>query len=323
MQPTVVIIGGGYSGVGTAHKLLKHTKPKVPTLRIILVSRSTHHYWNIASVRGVLPGAISDDCLFYDIKSGFQKYPSDSFELVVGSVSEIDLDQECVVIQTPDGPKSTPYTEIVIATGSSYPSRLPFTSIGTYDDTRDELHQLQRKIEAASSILIAGSGATGVETAAELAYAYNSSKDITLVVESEAPLSMLRMDLREAAARGLEALGVKLVTNARVQKSTQSGSKMHIHLSNDDSHETDLYLPLFGTRPNTKFVPQKLLDDRGYIILERTLRAKGFTNVWGVGDVGNLESNQLIYAESQTQHLAKNLDLVLTGRPDQVTELKP
>ncbi|CAJ0546470.1 Ff.00g010970.m01.CDS01 [Fusarium sp. VM40] len=322
MQPTVVILGGGFSGIGTAHKLLKHTKPKVPTLRIILVSRSTHHYWNIASVRGVLPGAISDDCLFYDINSGFQKYPSDSFELIIGSVSGIDLNQECVAIQTSDGPKSIPYTELVIATGSSYPSRLPFTSIGTYDDTRNELHQLQHKIEAASSILIAGSGATGVETAAELASAYNSSKDITLVVEGQAPLLMLRMDIREAAARGLEALGVKLVANARVQTSTQSRSKMHTHLSNGDSHETHLYLPLFGTRPNTIFVPQNLLDDRGYVKLERTLRAEGFTNIWGVGDVGNLESNQLIYAESQTQHLAKNLDAVLIGRPDQVTDLK-
>jgi NADH dehydrogenase FAD-containing subunit len=217
MQPTVVILGGGFSGIGTAHKLLEHTKPKVPTLRIVLVSRSTHHYWNIASVRGVLPGAISDDCLFYDINSGFQKYPSDSLELIIGSVSRIDIDQECVAIQTSDGPKSIPYTELVIATGSSYPSRLPFTSIGTYDDTQNELHQLQHKIEAASSIL---------------ASAYDSSKDITLVVKSQTPLSMLRMDIREAAARGLEALGLKLVTNARVQTSTQFRSKMHIHLSN-------------------------------------------------------------------------------------------
>ncbi|KAJ3549805.1 hypothetical protein NM208_g307 [Fusarium decemcellulare] len=322
MQPTVVILGGGFSGIGTAHKLLKYTKPKVPSLKVVLVSRSTHHYWNIASVRGVVPGSIPDESLFYQIDSGFQKYTGDSFQLVIGSVSEVDLNNECITVQASEGQESIRYTHLVVATGSSYPSGLPFTSIGTHDKTRFELHQLQNKIEAAASILIAGSGATGVETAAELAYAYGDSKQITVIVEGEAPLPLLRMDIREAAARGLEALGVKLILNARVQTVTEDGSQTHIHLSNGQSHQTDLYLPLFGIRPNTAFMPRQLLDERGYIKLDRTLRAVGFANIWGVGDVGNLESNQLIYAENQTHLLASNLSAVLTGSDNNIQELR-
>ncbi|KAF4978968.1 hypothetical protein FDECE_18135 [Fusarium decemcellulare] len=322
MQPTVVILGGGFSGIGTAHKLLKHTKPKVPSLKVVLVSRSTHHYWNIASVRGVVPGAFPDDSLFYDIDSGFQKCPEDSFQLVIGSVSEVNLDNEFITVQTSERQESIRYTHLVVATGSSYPSGLPFTSIGTHDETRSGLHQLQNKIESASSILIAGSGATGVETAAELAYAYGERKQITLIVEGEAPLPSLRMDIRTAAARGLEALGVKLILNTRVKTITENGSRMDIHLSNGESHQTDLYLPLFGIRPNTAFMPRQLLDDRGYMKLGRDLRAEGFANIWGVGDVGNVESNQLIYAENQTHHLASNLNAVITGSDNNIQELK-
>ncbi|KAJ4245807.1 hypothetical protein NW762_013931 [Fusarium torreyae] len=323
MQPTVVILGGGFSSIGTAHKLLKHTQPKVPSLRVVLVSRSTHHYWNIASVRGVVPGAIADDQLFFDIEDGFKRYPDGRFELVVGSVSAIELGDESVTIQTEDGQKLIRYTQLVIATGASYRSQLPFTSIGTHEKTIGALHNLQQQIEAATSITIAGSGPTGVETAAEIACAYGTSKEVTLIVESGAPLSVMRMYIREAAAHGLEALGVKLILNARVKSATQSGSRMLVKLSNGEDHLTDVYLPLFGTRPNTRFVPTQLLDGRGYVKVDKALRVEGLKNVWAVGDVGNLESNQLIYAENQTHHVARNLNAVITGREDQVVDLKP
>ncbi|KAM0542536.1 hypothetical protein ACHAPJ_012744 [Fusarium lateritium] len=323
MQPTVVILGGGFSGIGTAHKLLKHTQPKVPSLRVVLVSRSTHHYWNLASVRGIVPGAISDNQLFLDIEDGFKRYSDDKFELVVGSVSAIELHDERITIQTEDGQKLIRYTQLIIATGASYHSQLPFTSIGTHEKTIDALHNLQQQIEAATSITVAGSGPTGVETAAEIACAYGTSKEVTLIVEGEAPLSVMRMHIRETAAHGLEALGVKLILNARVKSATQSESRMLVGLSNGQTHLTDVYLPLFGTRPNTKFVPTQLLDDRGYVKVDKSLRVEGFKNIWAVGDVGNLESNQLIYAESQTHHVARNLNAVLTGREDQVVDLKP
>lgn len=47
----------------------------------------------------------------------------------------------------------------------------------------------------------------------------------------------------------------------------------------------------------------------------------GLKNVWGVGDVGNLESKQLMRAEGQAFLLAENLDVVLSGAKSDVKEL--
>ena len=74
MAKTVVILGAGWAGLPLAHKLLKYTLPKLEAkdgLKVILVSPNSHFYWNIAAVRGVIPGAIPDEQLFLPIEPGF------------------------------------------------------------------------------------------------------------------------------------------------------------------------------------------------------------------------------------------------------------
>lgn len=74
------------------------------------------------------------------------------------------------------------YDQLVIATGSQVHNNLPLKSIGTYGQILDALHSLQEQIEASESIVVAGSGPTGVEVAGELAAHYGTEKKITLVV---------------------------------------------------------------------------------------------------------------------------------------------
>ena len=65
MAKTVVILGAGWVGLPLAHKLLKYTIPKAKAgLKVIIVSPDSHFYWNIVAVRGVIPGAITDEQLF-------------------------------------------------------------------------------------------------------------------------------------------------------------------------------------------------------------------------------------------------------------------
>jgi len=56
MAKTIAILGASYAGLTVTHKLLKNTlKNKKGEYKIVLVSPTTHHYWNLASVRGGLP----------------------------------------------------------------------------------------------------------------------------------------------------------------------------------------------------------------------------------------------------------------------------
>lgn len=84
MPENIVILGAGWTGLPLAHKLLKYTLPKKP-IRIILVTPNTHFFWNVAATRGLIPGEFTEDQLFLPIAPGFAKYPSPSFELVLGT----------------------------------------------------------------------------------------------------------------------------------------------------------------------------------------------------------------------------------------------
>ncbi|EEU35710.1 uncharacterized protein NECHADRAFT_97901 [Fusarium vanettenii 77-13-4] len=323
MPETILIIGAGYAGIGLAHKLLKDTRPKVPGLKVVLVSPSTHHLWNIAVVRGIVPGQLADDKLFQSIEPGFKKYPADSFEFVLGTATHVIPDKSIVRVQTSQEALQLEYTHLVVATGSSYPSRVPFTSIGTYQETLDALHDWQRKVETAGTIVIAGAGPTGIETAAELACIYGQTKNIIVIVPGSDPLPGFFPEVGKTAASELEKLNVKIRRQIRVTNVEQTGSQLTISLSDGSVLQADVYLPLFGMKTNSGFLPTTLLDDKGNLKLDSSLRVTGFENIWAAGDIGNLEPKQLIYAERQALHLAMNLDAVLTGTKKGVSDLKP
>ncbi|KAF5615863.1 amid-like mitochondrial oxidoreductase [Fusarium sp. NRRL 25303] len=322
MPETVLILGAGYAGIGIAHKLPKDTRPKVEGLKVVLVSPNTHHLWNIAVVRGIVPGQLSDDKLFHPIAPGFERYPASAFEFVLGSAILVDVPKGHVQVQTAETTKNIHYTHLVVATGSSYGSRVPFTSIGTHRETCDALHDWQQKIGKASSIVIAGAGPTGVETAAEIAHIYGQTKSITIVVPGDHPLPGLSSDVGKTASNDLAKLNVKIARQARVTNVQYNVNQFTISLSSGETLKADLYLPLFGTKANSDFLTSELLDERGNLKLDSSLRATGFTNIWGAGDVGNLEPKQLIFAERQALHLAGNLHAVLTKADNGVLPLR-
>lgn len=335
MVKSVVILGAGWAGLPLAHKILKYTLPKAKDgLKVCLISPNSQFYWNLAAVRGVIPGAISDEQLFLPIEPGFSQYPAENFEFVLGKAERINQAGNTVEITTNGGAqRSLSYDQLVIATGSQIRSNLPFKPIGTNEQTLTALHSLQKQIEFAKSIVIAGAGPTGVETAGELAAAYGHEKDLTLIIGGNHALqsSHALPSLIQVVEKDLQRLGVKLVHNTRVEsvqtnvmEEEKAAAQTTLTLSNGSTLVTDLYLPLFGVQVNTSFVPAGLLDSAGNLVLEKTMRVAGTTNVWGIGDVGDLEAKQVTVIDAQVIHLSATLDAVLTtGDDGQVEEYRP
>lgn len=326
---TVVILGAGFAGMPLAHKLLKHTLPKTKgALKVILVSPNTHFYWNLAAVRAVIPGTVPEEKLFLPIEPGFAQYSSKDFEFVLGKADSIDLEKNVVEIANNDGSQqSLAYDQLVIATGSKLRSGLPFKPIGTHEETLAALHALQKQIDAAKSIIVAGAGPTGVETVGELADAYAGKKEITMIIGAERPLqaSGVLPSVSQVVEKSLQKLGVKLVRNVQVTKAetNEPGTQTVLTLSNGTSLSADLYLPLYGVQVNTSFIPESLLDSTGNLVLDKMLRVQGTKNVWGIGDVGNLEVKQLTVIDAQVIHVSAALDATLTGATGKVKEFKP
>lgn len=326
MAKTVVVLGGGISGIATAHKLLKHAAPKLEGLKVVLVSASSHFYFNIAAVRGLIPGEIADDALFRPIAPGFAKYPKGSFEFVVGTAAALDLAGNAVRVRVVGQEDRTiSYDQLVIATGSSLAADgVPFKNLGSYDETIRAWHGLQERIDKAKTIVVAGAGPTGVETAGELAGRYGGAKKVTLVVDGQVALPGLLPAVGRAAEAELAKMGVQLLHGVRVTGSAEEDGVAKLTLSDGKTLTADVYLPLYGVRPNTGFVPAHLLDEGGSVKVDKTLRVEGLKNVWAVGDVNNVELKVAMRAEAQTAHLFRNLEATLLGKPEAaLAEYKP
>jgi NADH dehydrogenase FAD-containing subunit len=128
-QKNIVILGGSYGGVSTAHYLLKHAVPHLPdkeSYQVIVVSASSQ-----AMCRPACPRAlISDDMLpqeklFVNIPKLFEQYPKGSFRFVHGTATELDHTNRIVSVNIATGnTEKIDFYALVIATGASTPSAL-------------------------------------------------------------------------------------------------------------------------------------------------------------------------------------------------------
>lgn len=177
---TIVILGGSYGGISTAHRILKQSAKTGP-VKVILVSPNTHLFWNLASARAIVPGEIPDSKIFEPIAPGFKQYPASQFEFIIATAESFDPEAKSIVLSASTGSKSISYDILILATGSHLKSPGPFKPAASTEETQDILHDFQARVKTAKSIVVAGAGATGVETAGELGFKYGLSKEIVLV----------------------------------------------------------------------------------------------------------------------------------------------
>jgi NADH dehydrogenase FAD-containing subunit len=173
---SILILGGSFGGVSTAHRLLK----KNPDVKVTLVSPNDSLFWNIAGPRGIVPGGFADEKLFAPIAPGFKQY-GERFEFVTGTAESLDVATKIVTVKSASGEKPYAYDIVILATGTKTKGDVPFKGKGSTQATKDSLHDFQDRIKKATSIVVAGGGSTGVETSGELGYEYGSTKQITLV----------------------------------------------------------------------------------------------------------------------------------------------
>ena len=176
----IVILGGSYAGISTAHRVLKQAAKAGP-FKITLVSPNTHFYWNMASPRGLVPGQLTDEELFQPIAAGFNKYPASRFEFILASAESLDVETKQVGICGSTGDQTLDYDFLILATGSHTKGDIPFKGLGSTEATKDALHDFHGRVRKAKTIVVAGAGVTGVETAGELGFEYGQQKEIILV----------------------------------------------------------------------------------------------------------------------------------------------
>ncbi|KAH7391751.1 hypothetical protein BKA66DRAFT_25789 [Pyrenochaeta sp. MPI-SDFR-AT-0127] len=310
----ILILGGSYAGISTAHRILK-SKTGLEPFKITLVSPNTHFYWNIASPRGIIPGQLTDEQLFQPIANGFDHYSTGNFEFIQGSADSMDLEGQNMVIDSSGGKMILHYDFLIVATGTRMREMVPFKGIGSTEQTKELLHDFQKKVQNAKTIVVAGAGVTGVEIAGELSYEYGGEKQITLLSSTSTIIHEAPPSVSNLATTALKDLQVSITYNTKVLKSSllpKGGQELM--LSSGETILADLYIPTFGLLPNSSYIPAHFLNATGFVTVDENLNIKGTTNVWALGDVADVEYCQFASCNRQSIHVAKSIVAALNGR---------
>ncbi|RFU80900.1 hypothetical protein TARUN_1317 [Trichoderma arundinaceum] len=318
---TILVLGVGMASTPLIRQTMRNVVLKDKEYRMIVVAPNTHFHWPIAMPRVIVPGQLADDKAMIDLRPLFKEYPSDQFEFVLGAATAMDPAGNTVSVTLSSGAsRIINYDTLVVATGTSSKENMPWKVLGTTEQTKQRVHELHQQIENAKTIVVVGGGQTGSETAGELGFEYSKQgrKEVYFIYNDRLPLAPPVIEsVRKAVKTELEKLNVKLIPNTTVTSVERSGNETVLTLTGADGKTktltTQAYIPTTGGTPNSSFVPASLLDSNGFIQQTKSLQAKGYKNIFVLGDVGNLEACKAGIADAQTVHLVKALPIYLRG----------
>ena len=326
-QRNIVILGASWAGLSCAHYVLKHVIPAVQNeeFHVYLVGPDVNFYFNVAAPRAVAsPKDMPNSKIFLPIAEGFRQYGSKNFTFVQGVATSMDISGRTVSISEVGSgqDRMLPYHALVICTGIRATSPV-YTLSPSSKETQEALEATNKRLGNAESILIAGGGPTGVETAGEIAEKLreklvSSKAAIMLYSGGKRLLPALRPALAAKAESYLKDLGVSVVHGAKVKSTTQdTDGKTTVHFDNGDTKTVDVYIPCIGVTPNTSYLPSSLLTEKGYVRNNpKTLRVEDAgERIYALGDVGTHSNGGIFEAQSATVTAISNLkrDLLLAA----------
>jgi NADH dehydrogenase FAD-containing subunit len=315
----VVIIGASFGGIPVAHELLKNVFPTLGNkqhYKVILISPSAHFFWKIGSPRTIVnPAALPLEKVLLPIADGFKSYSAEQYEFLQAYVESIDPATKTVTTSTQ---ASIHYDSLVIASGTKFSSPIWSLADGTEALTRS-IKEIQEKLPAAKSVVVAGGGAAGVETSGELGDTYGGKKEITFLTGQAQPLARLaNANVGKDAQGRLEKMGIKVVNNVRANsaKKTASG-QTELVLDNGETMTVDVYIEATGDKPNNKFVPQAWLNEKGYVRTDgQTLRLEvpSVTGVYCIGSVASYSDGSVLDTKFSLPAIVESIKLDLQGQ---------
>lgn len=322
-----------------------------------LIEPSTHYWWRIAAPRTLVQvSEIHNEKTFLPIADGFRKYENGSFVLHQAIATSLDPNTRNITFKSMESERTETlsYHSLVIATGSNTPT--PLTSLhGSHMTSIHAQETMNKRLRNAKSVIIAGGGPVGVETAGEIGDKLNDQTGwfgskpsapkvkITLITSSDKLLPILSPGQSNKAEKFLNRVGVEVMYKTRVDKADlskedaaliategdvphgkQAGQKTKVYLSNGEILEADIYIPAIGARPNTSFVPQAWLNEKGHIRATKQLRVnEAGSRVYVVGDCGDYTEGGMMSLQNAVPIAATNLANDLAREASKEAPKKP
>ena len=244
-KPRIVIIGGGFGGVAAARALRKSNA------EVALIDRRNHHIFQPLLYQ-VATAVLSPSDVAAPIRQLARKQKN--LSVMMAEVTGVDLKSRSLTIESDGvGTRIVPFDYLILAPGmqASYFGHDEFAehapSLKTIADGEAIRTKILRAFEMAELVedpaerarlltfVLVGAGPTGVELAASIAQGAAitlrsnfrnidpSKTSITLLDGAKRILPSFAESLSRKAARRLERLGVRILTEALVEKVDQHG----------------------------------------------------------------------------------------------------
>ncbi|MWC28810.1 NAD(P)/FAD-dependent oxidoreductase [Paenibacillus sp. MMS18-CY102] len=335
-----VVWGGGYAGIHAIKAIEQWYKSSEGSQqwRLVLVDKAQHHVRKVLLFRPAVDEA--------GIGVPWRQILPESVQFVQGEVTNVDGTNKSLHYLDPDGnEQQLAYDVLVIAAGSSARKPLPeqggfaLSDVGAAERIRAQWQANMKQATAEASVAkrdqlmaaaVVGAGITGIETAAELAYAMKAeaarlgldpsrvrvhllNKQPRLFMEG-APKASRKLD------RELAACGVAVHHSCQVLR--EDGGRLFF--VEGAPLPVGLTVWTLGLVPNPALRNMPLpLTEAGQIIVDECYRVQGLTNVYSIGDCAHIvdpvsgKADQMTCKEAvpQAQRLGKIIRADQSGQP--------
>jgi NADH dehydrogenase len=344
MASRILILGGGFAGLGTARKLERILKPEEAT--IIVVSRE-----NFSVFTPMLPevgsGNLETRHVVTPVRAQLHRAA-----FVLGDVRSIDIAAKSVEVEHPLTGRRVQlaYDHLVLALGAVTSTfglpgiaerSLPYKTLEDADRLRNHviatLEVAAVTNDAAErgrllTFVFVGGGFTGVEAAGEMADFFRSSLRyyptiaasevrIILVEGGKKLLPDLQAGMGEYSAKALTRRGIDVRLGAMVAGADRRG----LQLKDGTTIETDTIVWSAGVRPSPTVEEAGIATGRGgSIAVREDFSVEGTPGLWAIGDCASIPMPDGSRVPATAQHalregplLAKNIAATLRSQATQ------
>lgn len=320
----ICILGGGFGGLYTALRLSQLPWESTQKPEIVLVDQSDRFLFS-----PLLYELLTGELQTWEIAPPFEELlQGTGVRFYQGVVSGIDIDQKLVNVH--EGPE-IPYDRLVLALGGETPLDLvpgatayayTFRTISDAYRLEERLRFLEESDADKIRVAIIGAGYSGVELACKLADRLGERGRFRIIEIADQILRTSPEFNREAAKKAIEARGVFLDLETKVESIEQNSISLE-YKNQLDTIPVDLVIWTVGTRvtPVVKSLPLKQ-NQRGQISTTSNLQVLDHPEIFALGDLADchdIEGQQVPAtaqaAFQQADYTAWNIWASLTNRP--------
>ncbi|WP_423409001.1 NAD(P)/FAD-dependent oxidoreductase [Heyndrickxia sp. MSNUG] len=289
---TIVVVGGGYAGINLIEALKKEFHRELKrNIRVILIDKNSFHFKKVKLFKAIVHENVAD------LSVPLKDYCGIDIEFIQGELAKIDPKKQTIHITVQDGTfNEIYYDQLVLAMGSvmreadSERGGLSLTSLERAKTIREQLLRKLESPETRLRLAIAGSGITGIETAAEVGTwlkeeaekAGNKQKgiEIYLINDKQRLLNDVPVKISERIEGRLKKLGITVLHLKKAERFTD-----HTLYFSDLSHlDADLCIWTVGLKPHPDLWKLGLsLTEEGKIKVDAWYRASE-NNIYAIGD---------------------------------------